>query len=244
MSLDLYLQETRYALEQLIGNLKFYKSLCAELAEAVHQHKSFVFDEEYNSDPDNPDYEAELDRYRSETVETSQRLRDAISRLKGAAVSQNAIAGAIIQIAFMGIKLHSSNETVPSGWEGVGSRLRPGLAHQLKCFGVGRLVWGEVPLGLVVYAARNQYHHHDEAPSNALVKEVLGRIRDYRRESLTFKDVPPFDADPRVVASHLLRLVGWDSFAQLQRDLTEAVAADQLHDTVTERKQPGRRHGR
>ena len=230
MDLESYLRETRYALEQLLANLEFYRTVYRDLYEAVRAHKSFVFDEEYNSAVDNPDYDAELQRYLSETSATQEQLHEALARTVGAEVSRNAISGAIIQIAFMGLKLHSKNDSVPPGWEAFHNQLKPNLAKSLRRFGVGRPLWAGVPLGLVVYAARNQYNHQDEAPANPLVIEVLARIRNCGREHLAFPDVPRFDDNPVGVASHLLELLGWHSYPQLSQDLIAAVAGEQQAD--------------
>lgn len=218
MSIETYLKDTRYAIEQLLSNLRFYRDLYSELLEALHEHKDFVFSDEYNSDPENPDYDKELARYEHESTETQARCKAALSKLPGAGVSRNAIAGAIVQIAFMGIKMHSKRTDIPEGWEAFGVSSK-GSRNNLRLFGGGRLVWGQVPVGLVIYAARNQYNHYDEAPKNALVQEVFRRIRSYGRENLAFEDVPSFDTNAEGVADHLLSLLGWNSYEQVAADL-------------------------
>src|ERR1700730_6522446 len=65
------------------------------------------------------------------------------------------LSGALLQIAATGIRMYSSNGQVPMEC----ADLRLGNSQTAFC--VGRLVRG-VPLGLIIYAGRNQYNHFDD----------------------------------------------------------------------------------
>lgn len=225
MELTEYLSQTKYAVSQLFENLQFYKALYQEVIEATRKTKSFLFDD-YNSEPDNPDYKKEFERFVSENKESGRRQSEAISKLEGADVSSNAIAGAIIQIGFMAVKIFSNNAEVPEPLKKIHNNLSPGLQKTFQTFAVGRNVWGEVPLGLVLYAGRNQYNHFDEHENgyNNLVETVFKRINNYGRESLAFEISPVQHQEPQNVAKRLLGVLNWRNYDDFERDILDAVS--------------------
>lgn len=84
------------------------------------------------------------------------------------------LCGAILQVAEKALELYGSNKTIPSG---LPATLKP--YHAKFC--VGRTI-RTLPLGLIVYAARNQHTHFNEdelkAPSKS-VFDVLATAHGY-----------------------------------------------------------------
>ena len=68
------------------------------------------------------------------------------------------LAGLILQSAHMAIKLYSPPHPIPNEWQ---EFIKP--ESDIARFCVGKLKHG-VPIGLIVYAGRNQFAHWDELP--------------------------------------------------------------------------------
>ena len=99
--------------------------------------------------------------------------------------------------------------------------------HVARAEGVGREVRG-VPLGLVVYAGRNQYCHLDEEalqePSRSLFSRLASGHGLASRDA--FKD-PAFDLDtvpPEFVAANIVSLIGWLDYRRYEADVLQLLA--------------------
>ena len=68
------------------------------------------------------------------------------------------LCGCILEFAFMGIKLFSNNTFIPDGFKSV---IKPKTVASKFC--IGRF-YNDVPIGLMIYAGRNQAAHYDENP--------------------------------------------------------------------------------
>lgn len=118
--------------------------------------------------------------------------RKLIDEIKAGYVAREAIAGSILQIAYMGLKRHS-----PGGNKIVLIKQIEAALPQAKnkakgydpAFCVGRCV-GDIPIGLLIYAGRNQYSHQDErclAPKNKLIFKYLDSLfKDQYKNNITF----------------------------------------------------------
>jgi hypothetical protein len=82
--------------------------------------------------------------------------------------SEAMFAGAILQVAYMAIRLFSRNDLIPSSCQGV---VRSSNKSAIP-FCIGRERHG-IPVGLIVYAARNQYSHWDEEEPHDITKKVF-----------------------------------------------------------------------
>jgi len=73
--------------------------------------------------------------------------------------SEALFAGAILQVAYMAIRLYSRNASIPASCSGL---VQPTQTSAIPfCIGKERHA---IPTGLIIYAARNQYNHWDEQP--------------------------------------------------------------------------------
>jgi hypothetical protein len=127
------------------------------------------------------------------------------------------LSGALLQIAAYGIRSYSTNQDVPQSLSYLNIR-----THQ-RAFCVGRSVRG-VPLGLIVYAARNQYNHMDDdtmrEPSSAIF-EQLATGHGIASE-VPFRD-PAYDLSnqrrPLCLANNVTALIGWRSYEHYEGDM-------------------------
>lgn len=93
-----------------------------------------------------PERKADLDKY----LELAGKYFD----LKFA---EGTFAGSILQVATVGIRFFSRNQSIPESC----TEIVPAKTKKAIPFCVGRELYG-LPIGLIIYAARNQYSHWDE----------------------------------------------------------------------------------
>jgi hypothetical protein len=94
--------------------------------------------------------------------------------------SEGTLAGSIIQVAATGIRVFSKNETVPDYC----ADIVPSSANKVIPFCVGDELFG-LPVGLIIYAARNQYAHWEEDPF-AITTKVFRRLAIAFSDNLTY----------------------------------------------------------
>jgi len=82
-------------------------------------------------------------------------------------------AGAILEAAYMAIRLYSRNTAIPAS---CASFVRPGQRTVLP-FCIGEERHG-VPTGLIIYAGRNQYAHWDEESLKPVSEAVFAGLND------------------------------------------------------------------
>jgi hypothetical protein len=112
--------------------------------------------------PSTPEEGARLDRY----LELAGKYFD----LK---ISEAMFAGAILEAAYMAIRLFSRNTAIPTSCT---SFVHPDQRTVLP-FCIGNESHG-VPIGLVIYAGRNQYAHWDEESLNPVNKAIFSALND------------------------------------------------------------------
>lgn len=110
--------------------------------------------------PMTPERKAELDRYLV--------LAGKYFDLK---FSEAMFAGAILQVAYMAIRLYSHNASIPANC----SALVPRSQKSAIPFCIGRELHG-IPTGLIVYAGRNQYAHWDDEEPHEVTRNVFGAL--------------------------------------------------------------------
>ena len=72
----------------------------------------------------------------------------------GYSFSESTLCGSILQVAFMGVFLFSKNSEIPAHYTGL---VKPDNRKAVP-FCIGRVVH-DIPIGLIVYAGRNQFNH-------------------------------------------------------------------------------------
>src|SRR2546427_105335 len=86
--------------------------------------------------------------------------------------SEATFAGAIFQVAYTGIRLFSWQNSVPSSYKNLVESDKKKIVESAIPFCIGLERHG-VPVGLIVYAARNQYNHWDEEMPHDVTRNVF-----------------------------------------------------------------------
>jgi len=111
-------------------------------------------------EPMTPESKARLDRYLE--------LAGKYFELK---FSEAMFAGSILQVAYMAIRLFSSNTSIPSSCAAL---VKPSQKSAIPfCIGKERHA---IPTGLIVYAGRNQYAHWDDEHAHEVTENVFGGL--------------------------------------------------------------------
>ncbi len=129
------------------------------------------------------------------------------------------LCGAILHVAATGTSWFSSKPNIPTEFKTVihiGSSAHP--------FCIGRYIRG-VPIGLIVYAGRNQYNHMDDQDlrePNRTIFDHLAKNHGYKSDA-PFLD-PAFDLNnTRVInfSSNMTGLLGWRSYDKYRADMSQ-----------------------
>ncbi len=128
------------------------------------------------------------------------------------------LAGSILQVAYVGLKRHSTNQAVTQACSSLGVSQASPLAR--LC--VGREVHG-IPIGLLIYAGRIQYNHwEDGEPSNPVAQSVMRQLYSAYSSDLTFDMAYDLEyPEPRPVSHYILRLeLKWRHYEDYLRDMS------------------------
>lgn len=207
-----YLDKTESAARKLFEGIDSY-------IELLRGHQDAVFATSYT---DEADFNAQFDAWSVENRDAVDRRNAAYGKFGEEILAQSILCGAVLQLASKGIQLFSKNETLPIAWSGI---IRIGAAGVPFC--IGREVRG-VPLGLIVYAGRNQHAHYDDESlrePNTSVFERLALNHGFGGGK-PFHD-PAFDLRNTSIgsfASNITALIGWRSYEAYLKDMEEVLA--------------------
>ena len=148
----------------------------------------------------------------SNPTEQTNQVKNIFSQL----IPRDAIAGAILQIAFMGMRLFpktgSKNDTVAF----LERRVNETVTSKKECsypqsYCVGREIIG-IPVGLLIFAARNLYNHQDEPVKklqyyNKIIFEVLDNC--FKKIGTTGLGFDLHSDKPIMYSYSVVMLLGW-----------------------------------
>lgn len=210
-----YLKQTEPAVKNLFEDLEEYDSIRKKIMFPVCIAPYALVEE---SGP-------AFKKWQRENKAAWKQASERLHKYLGYQISINTLYGSIFQIAFVGICLYSKNRVVPSE---LSSIVGPGTKAVRFC--IGRPVRG-VPIGLIIYAGRNQYNHWEEKS----LREVNARIFDILATNHGIKDAagirePAFALNNErvlIYSSNLAFILGWKSYDPYYTDmknlLTEAI---------------------
>ncbi len=129
------------------------------------------------------------------------------------------LCGAVLQIAAKAIECYSKVDDVPEDCQ---DWINSKQWVTARPFCIGRRVH-DVPIGLVIYAGRNQATHFNEKKLFELNEAIFRRL-SVGNSSIKNKDLldPSFDlSNPNltIFADNITRLLGWRSFHEYDEDM-------------------------
>ncbi len=202
-----YLENTQSAARMLFEGIDAYLAI-------LRRHPTATFVTSYTSDKD---WWSQHDAWATQNEQAIKASLDAQREYMGESFAQATLCGSVLQIAAKAIECHSKNSNVPSEWS---SLINPGTKAVPFC--VGRLVRG-VPLGLVIYAGRNQHMHFEDKglrEPNIAVFDRLALNHGYSKDE-KFRD-PAFNLETEGItsfANNVTALIEWRSYDAYERDM-------------------------
>lgn len=176
------------------------------------------------STPPGSDFDREFAAWAEDNKEGNAAAEAARTEFKSEVFALDILCGSLLQVADKAIECYSKNTFIPQAVQGF---IKPSSVK----YCVGREVRG-LPIGLIVYAARNQHMHFNEdslrepsatvferlatTPAHALMANA-GPIRD-----------PAFDlTNPSITsfASNVTALLGWRHYDDYSRDMHDLLKA-------------------
>lgn len=199
------------------------KSAVQTLFEGVNNYLKILYEVEAISfSCDCGDVEEYKEKYKIWAEKNKEKIQNKINiqdRYINEIFAQSILCGSIIQIASMAIKKYSRNKLVPEILQEL-----PKI-NSAKKYCIGREVRG-IPIGLLIYTARNQYNHLDEnylrEPSKSILKKAA-TLKPLKGGTDIYID-PAFDINnPNLInyASNITALIGWRSYQQYTIDMRE-----------------------
>lgn len=208
-----YLLRTESAVRVLFSGVDSYLSVLQKVAGVT-----FV-----TSELSGPRQDAEFAAWQLANVEHLAAARSAELEFMAESFALDILCGSILQVACKALELYGSNKNIPTG---LPATLK--LHHAKFC--VGRAV-RTIPLGLVIYAARNQHtHFNDETlrEPSASIFHLLATAHGYGgcQEIVD----PAFDLNNQSLlsfASNVTSLITWRSYDQYSADMCSMLATPQ-----------------
>ena len=203
-----YIRETEHAVRQLFDGIAHYQHILKEMLNPVFMSNTSFDDKE--------SWEKEFSRWLEENKEELEKSRKKSREYFGLSFSNATLCGSILQIATMAVELFSKNEEIPKRCR---SFLNSGQKAVKYC--IGRKVRG-LPLGIIIYAARNQYNHWDDPKPHKITKAVFDALA-LNHNYGHVKD-PAFDlSNPtlNIYSHNILGLLEWKSYEAYEEDIRE-----------------------
>ncbi len=188
VSLESYLAETEHAVRHLLTGINYYESMLTGV----------------------------MPPSQANNIDEVKFYMERAESYFGCSVSEAALCGAILQIAFMGIYQFSTNNAIPAHSS---TLVKPGNGKAIR-FCVGRLVH-DIPIGLIIYAGRNQFNHWDDPSFDYPTTQVFLALNRAYHDSPMFDMAYELDYPARTVkANHLvLNEMGWRTYEQYSLDM-------------------------
>ncbi len=197
-----YLHDTEHAVRHFYAGL----DSCWSFYQEATKHWNIT----RLNEPLTPEKKAGIDRYLD--------LAGKYFELK---LSEAMFSGAILQAAYMAIRLFSQNTTIPSD----AAHLVQASQKSAVKFCIGPLRYG-IRSGLIVFAARNQYNHWDEAEPRSPTKKVFDALSLAFRDN-TWSDLAFELSNPtiNVYANEiLLTALGWTTYDRYLAEISAVVS--------------------
>jgi hypothetical protein len=210
-----YIKRTASAVRKLFEGIDEYTGI-------LRRHGPPVFTSKYG---DEESFQKNYEAWLVENDANIQKRRQAEREYLSETFAQGILCGALLQVAAKAIECYSENESIPEDWAEV---IRPN--NKAVRFCIGRKT-RDVPLGLIIYAARNQHTHFEDEELREPNQEVFRRLAE--RHGITtnqpFAD-PAFDLKNKSLvsfASNCTALMGWRDYTSYEADIRALLQSNQ-----------------
>lgn len=207
---DEYLSKTKSAVEHLFEGIEEYSEIVRRSVPPIYVSSGLM---------DNEAAMVAFEAWRGRNAEALTAAKVAQEELSAEWYAMAAICGALLEIATSGIRQCNAASQVPAAFADVIKAEQPAAL-----FCVGRVV-RSVPLGLVVYGARNQHTHHEDEGFRAVPTRVFELLAtEHGIPGAEGIPDPAFDLQVRKLSTYAHNVTGlieWRTYERYETDMRE-----------------------
>lgn len=217
-NIDTYIVKTESAVRKLFEGIESYLMLLEPMPLMPYSMPQLGRAKQLN----------EFNAWREQNEPAVKASKEAHRRFSEESFARSVLCGAVLQVAAKAIECCSKNELVSESARPLVEQEKNGISKvskNIKHFCIGKEVYG-VPIGLIIYAGRNQHIHFNERPLTDKVN-----VNVFKKLALRYEEEvgagSAFDLNnPHLVscASNITHILGWRSGDA--RDAYDAYAAD------------------
>jgi len=199
-----YLERTESAVRKLFDGIESYTELLRPI-----QGTTFV-----SGQIDKKKFVVEYEAWAKKNATALKASMEAQRKYAEQAFAMATLCGAVLQVAEKSIEIYSGNKSVPTAVEPI-----VGKSQAAVPFCIGREIH-EVPIGLVIFAGRNQHTHFNEKSLNRVNVAVFEKLYLSRKKP-SLKD-PALDLSNPLLysfASNITFILGWRSYESYATDM-------------------------
>jgi hypothetical protein len=208
-SITEYMTKTESAVRLLFEGIASYSQLLPNFNNLI-----FVSSEETDIN-----FDVEFSKWQSTNANVIATEMAAERKYLAESFALDTLCGAVFHIAEKAIEVYSKNALIPPEWTNL-------VRAKTEKYCCGRLV-RTVPLGLVIYAARNKHAHYNENllhPLSAAVFERLATEHEYKKSEVTHD--PAYDLrNPKIgsCAHNVMTLIDWTTYEKYAHDIATLI---------------------
>jgi hypothetical protein len=159
------------------------------------------------------EHEVALERWMKENADAIEASFEAQRAFRSEKYALTVLCGSLLQVASTAIRLYSKNRHIPDEFLNI-------VKNSSAPFCIGRRI-REVPIGLVVIAARNQYNHIEDKELHVISSTVFEWLSTKHGYGTDLRD-PAFDLKKQLIwnyASNITHLLGWREYKNYEQDI-------------------------
>lgn len=202
-----YIKEITHAAKQLFKGLSYYHHLLQSV-------ETPVFTATYDNEAE---FQRKYDNWLRQNSSRVKAYNEHVKEYFGYAISKAALCGAILQIAFTGMKLHTrKRQRIPTSCKAI---FKGEEKSNAKNYCIGRLVY-DIPMGLIIYAGRNQYSHMEDKKYNNVTERVFEHLTVFDMDG-KYRN-PQFDLAVRnkdIYADNIVSILEWTDLKPFLKDM-------------------------
>ena len=159
------------------------------------------------------DYNARHRQWLQDNPEIVERSIGAQKEFHSERFARATLCGAVLELAWKGIELFSTNTQPPESVRTVVGKSEVGAK-----FAIGREIKG-VPIGLVIYAARNQHVHFNDSSLGRINRDIIDQMARHGHPQVKSSELD-LDRHPgESLANNMIFLLEWFDLARYERDM-------------------------
>lgn len=201
-----YFNQIQHSGKQLISNFSYYDRLL---------EKGIVVSPFF---PENESGNKQARNWFEENRVQIKQSGEYLNEYSGSQISRDVISGALLQIAYMALKLFAEKIEISELPKFVKENIKENWHQSLTKFSHDRKVWG-LPIGLLIYAARNQYNHFEERSYNNPTQSIINEI--CRKDPMTRFFLDKYETRP--ISYIVIEVLGWQDHQNFETDIKELI---------------------